>query len=173
MRSAFKDLALIGHGLTMRTRSLKALPVCSSKWCIVLQTNSYNLYNIALTNVNPYVQVSDVLCYKPIPIIYITSLLQNSIKVIAEFITSMFNMQLSKFINFHISIHYIILLIYLFPVPSAVESLAVSDVAQTAIRVTWQEPNFPNGNIKFYEVTCNVSINLPYLMPLLIVITVY
>ena len=32
----------VGHGLTMGTRSLKALPVYSSKWCIVLQTDSYN-----------------------------------------------------------------------------------------------------------------------------------
>ena len=31
---------------------------------------------------SPYIQVSDLLCYKPIPIIYITSLLQNSLKVI-------------------------------------------------------------------------------------------
>ena len=30
----------------------------------------------------PYIQVSDVLCYKLIPIIYRTSLLQNSLKVI-------------------------------------------------------------------------------------------
>ena len=29
-----------------------------------------------------YIQVSDVLCYKPIPIIYRTSLLQNPLKVI-------------------------------------------------------------------------------------------
>ena len=85
----------------------------------------------------------------------------------------MFNVPSSKFINFHISIHYIILLIYLFPVPSAVESLAVSDVAQTAITVTWQEPNFPNGNIRFYEVTCDVSINLPYFISLLNIITLY
>ena len=33
----------------MRTRSLKALPIYSSKWCIVLQTDSYNLQNIAVT----------------------------------------------------------------------------------------------------------------------------
>ena len=32
----------------------------------------------------PYIRVSDVLCYKPIPIIYRTSLLQNSLKVIIE-----------------------------------------------------------------------------------------
>ena len=32
----------------------------------------------------PYVQVSDVLCYRPIPIIYRTSLLQNFLKVIME-----------------------------------------------------------------------------------------
>ena len=31
---------------------------------------------------SPYTQVSDVLCYKSIPIIYRTSLLQNSVKVI-------------------------------------------------------------------------------------------
>ena len=29
-----------------------------------------------------YIQVSDVLCYKPIPVIYRTSMLQNSLKVI-------------------------------------------------------------------------------------------
>ena len=34
-----------------------------------------------------YVQVSDVLCYKPIPIIYRTSLLQNSLKVIIIYCT--------------------------------------------------------------------------------------
>ena len=34
---------------------------------------------------SPYVQVSDVLCYKPIPIIYRTSLLQNSLKVIISY----------------------------------------------------------------------------------------
>ena len=31
---------------------------------------------------SPYIEVSDVLCYKPIPIIYRTSLLQNSVKAI-------------------------------------------------------------------------------------------
>ena len=34
----------------------------------------------------PHIQVSDVLCYKLIPIIYRTSLLQNSLKVIALFV---------------------------------------------------------------------------------------
>ena len=37
-----------GHGLTMGTKSLKALPICSSKWCFMLQTDSYNLWNIAV-----------------------------------------------------------------------------------------------------------------------------
>ena len=32
----------VGHGLTMGTRSLKALPIYSSMWCTVLQTDSYN-----------------------------------------------------------------------------------------------------------------------------------
>ena len=35
-------------------------------------------------NLYPYVQVSDTLCYKPIPIMYRTSLLQNSLKVITH-----------------------------------------------------------------------------------------
>ena len=33
----------VGHGLTIRTRSLKALSIYSSKGCTVLQTDSYNL----------------------------------------------------------------------------------------------------------------------------------
>ena len=35
-------------------------------------------------------QVSDVLCYKPIPIIYRTSLLQNSLKVIITWMNFIF-----------------------------------------------------------------------------------
>ena len=31
MESAFKDLDQVGHGLTMKTGSLKALPIYSSK----------------------------------------------------------------------------------------------------------------------------------------------
>ena len=43
MGSAFRDLVpIVGHWLTMGTRSLKALPICSSKWCIELQTDSCN-----------------------------------------------------------------------------------------------------------------------------------
>ena len=37
-------LEKVGHGLTMKTRSLKMLPLYSSKWCIVLQTNFYNSF---------------------------------------------------------------------------------------------------------------------------------
>ena len=36
-------LKSVGHGLTMSKNALKSLPIYSSKWCIVLQTNSYNL----------------------------------------------------------------------------------------------------------------------------------
>ena len=51
MRIAFRDIVpivnpwptAVGHGLTMGTMSLKAIPIYSSKWCIVLQTDFYNL----------------------------------------------------------------------------------------------------------------------------------
>ena len=43
MGNTLKAFSLIvGHGLTMRKNALKALPIYSSKWYIVLQTNSYN-----------------------------------------------------------------------------------------------------------------------------------
>ena len=38
----------VGHALTMGTKSLKALPVYSNKWCIVLQTDSYLLLLLLL-----------------------------------------------------------------------------------------------------------------------------
>ena len=40
---------VVGHGLTMMKHSLKALPIYLSKCFIVLQTNSYNVQNIAVT----------------------------------------------------------------------------------------------------------------------------
>ena len=39
----------VSHGLAMRKKSLKALHMYSSEGCIVLQTDSYNLYDIAVT----------------------------------------------------------------------------------------------------------------------------
>ena len=43
MGSVFKDLVFgIGHELTTKTSSLRALPIYSSKWYFVLQTDSYN-----------------------------------------------------------------------------------------------------------------------------------
>ena len=47
-----------------------------------------------LNNLYIYIQVSDVLCYKLIPIIYRTSLLQNSLKVIICVLTdSVYNIR--------------------------------------------------------------------------------
>ena len=49
----------------------------------------------------PYVHLSDVLCYKPIPIIYRILLLQNSLKVIIMFANVVTFFRDSKFyINF-------------------------------------------------------------------------
>jgi hypothetical protein len=47
-----------------------------------LSTHDHDNEETCLESAPPYTQVSDVLCYKLIPIIYRTSLLQNSLKVI-------------------------------------------------------------------------------------------
>ena len=46
MESAFKDMVFIINSwlLTMKTMSLKTLLIYSSKWCIVLQTDSHNAH---------------------------------------------------------------------------------------------------------------------------------
>ena len=50
MGSAFKDLVLIVNPwpIELVMGWLKALPICSSKWCYVLQTDSYDLLNITV-----------------------------------------------------------------------------------------------------------------------------
>ena len=49
-RTCLHCQSMTDHGLRMKTRSLKAFPIYSSKWCIVLQTDSYKLQNITATN---------------------------------------------------------------------------------------------------------------------------
>ena len=53
----------------------------------------------------PYIRVSDVLCYKPIPIIYRTSLLQNSLKVIIRTLLNFKTFYLLFFIHEYASLN--------------------------------------------------------------------